>query len=85
MKSMDFYHTCLSKSTINQQGDTYLKDVIKSLGGSNLTTVKWNSTEYDLNKVIQTAFGQLGVQPFFSLNTFADFINSSIRRFGVCK
>ena len=85
MKSIDLYQTCLSKNTINDQDDAHLKENIKDLGGSNLTTADWNSNDYDLHKVMLTTFGQLGIQPFFSLNVFADFLNSSIRRFGVCK
>lgn len=84
MKTIDYYQTCLSKATINTQGDKYLKEVIATLGGSNLTSPNWNSSEYDVQKAMLIAFTQLGVQPFFSLNVFPDFVNSSRRRIAVC-
>jgi hypothetical protein len=84
MKTINYYQTCLSKATINTQGDKYLKEVIATLGGSNLTSPNWNSSEYDVQKAMLIAFTQLGVQPFFSLNVFPDFANSSRRRIAVC-
>ena len=84
MKAIHYYETCLSKATINEQGDKYLKEVIEMLGGSNLTTPSWNSSEYNVHKAIITAFKKFGVQPFFSLNVYSDFNNSSKRRFAVC-
>lgn len=83
MKTIDFYHSCLSKASINAQGDAYLKHVVAALGGANLTTPKWNASNYDVQKAMVTAFIEFGVQPFFSLNVHADFSNSSLRRFAV--
>ena len=84
LKAIDYYQTCLSTVAINAQGVEYLKEVIAMLGGSNLTTPNWNSSEYDVHKAMLTAFGQLGLQPFFHLNVFPNFANSSKRSFGVC-
>ena len=84
MKAIDSYRTCLSKESINAQGDGYLKEVIESLGGSNLTSPNWNSSEYNVEKALITAFIQFGVQPFFSVDLVSDLTNSTTKRFGVC-
>lgn len=54
------------------------------LGGSNLTTPNWNSSEYDVHKAMLTAFGRFGIKPFFNLAVFPDFVNSSKKSFAVC-
>ena len=82
-KAIDYYQTCLSKATINAQGDSYLKEAISVLGGCNLTSTNWNSSQYDVEKAILTAFVKFGVQPFFAVSVLADFVNSSRRRFAV--
>ena len=84
LKAIDYYQTCLSKVAINAQGDQYLKEVVAQLGGCNLTTRNWNSSEYDIHKAMLTAFGKLGLQPFFHLAVHPDFANSSKKSFAVC-
>jgi hypothetical protein len=54
------------------------------LGGCNLTSPNWNSSQYDVDKAILAAFTKIGVKPFFSVDVFPDFANSSKKSFAVC-
>ncbi|XP_028391399.1 endothelin-converting enzyme homolog [Dendronephthya gigantea] len=84
MKAIDYYQTCLSKASVDAQGDGYLKEVVAMLGGSNLTTPNWNSSEYNVEKAMLTAITKIGTaQPFFQVNVFADFVNSSKKSFAI--
>ncbi|XP_028391098.1 endothelin-converting enzyme 1-like [Dendronephthya gigantea] len=83
MKAMDYYQACLSEPSVDAQGDIYLKEVVAMLGGSNLTTPNWNSSEYDVRKAMLTTVTEFAVQPFFSVDVFPDFANSSRKSFGI--
>ena len=85
LKAIDYYQACLSKASVDAQGDGYLKEVVAMLGGSNLTTPNWNSSGYNVQKAMLTAITKLGsAQPFFHLDVYPDFSNSSKKSFAVC-
>ena len=83
MKAIDYYQACLSEASVDAQGDQHLKDAVALLGGSNLTSPNWNSSEYSVQKAMLAAVTKFAVQPFFTVDVFPDFANSSKKSFGV--
>ena len=74
-KSKTFYDACMNLTAINKKGAKPLLDIIKKLGGWNVTQ-DWNLLDFDFNKKLQ-AVHRYSVPVFFSTDVDADDKNSA--------
>lgn len=74
-KSKTFYDACMNLTAVNKKGAKPLLDIIKKLGGWNVTQ-DWNSSNFDFNQKLQ-AVHRYSVPVFFGTGVDADDKNSA--------
>lgn len=74
-KSKTFYDACMNLTAINKKGAKPLLDIMKKLGGWNVTQ-DWNSFNFDFNKTLQGVH-RYSVPVFFNTDVDADDKNSA--------
>lgn len=74
-KSKTFYDACMNLTAVNKKRAKPLLDIIKKLGGWNITQ-DWNSSNFDFNKKLQ-AVHWYSVPAFFGTDVDADDKNSA--------
>lgn len=74
-KSKTFYDACMNLTAINKKGAKPLLDIVKKLGGWNVTQ-DWKLFNFDFNKTLQ-AVHRYSVPVFFSTDVDADDKNSA--------
>lgn len=74
-KAKTFYDACMNMTAINSKGRKPLLDMIKKLGGWNVTQ-PWDQSKFDFDKTLQ-AVQRYSVSAFFSTDVDADDKDSS--------
>ncbi|KAL9971069.1 hypothetical protein ACROYT_G023554 [Oculina patagonica] len=74
-KAKTFYDSCMNMTAINRKGAKPLLDMIKKLGGWNVTQ-SWDQSKFDFDKTLQ-AVQRYSVSAFFSTDVDADDKDSS--------
>ena len=77
-KAKTFYNACMDEATINKIGSKPLLDIIKDLGGWNISSKSqaWNVNNFSFTHLLETVHKKYSVSAFFYTNVDADDKNS---------
>lgn len=78
-KAKTFYNACMDEATINKIGSKPLLDIIKDLGGWNMSSKSqaWNVDNFNFKHLLETVHKKYSVSAFFYTSVDADDKNSS--------